>query len=132
MGNWGDDVDFEAKAIKDHQGRFTANFKKIFMDVDEIASKTLEVTDKHPKDSLLKLWAGTMTGMFIFFCLSYQVLYLVSVPFIAFYLIALFRIGSCWKSFGYSVVKFWAMSIVTLGALFAVSRGVLLVVDKLL
>ena len=67
MGNWGDDVDYEAMSIKDHKGRFTINFKKIFMDVDEIALKTLEITDKHPKDSLLKLWAGTMTGMFIFF-----------------------------------------------------------------
>ncbi len=32
MGRWGEDVDYEAMELKDHQGRFTMNFKKIFMD----------------------------------------------------------------------------------------------------
>ena len=49
MGNWGEKLDYEAQAIKDYEGRFTINFKKIYMDVDEISEKTLEVTDKHPK-----------------------------------------------------------------------------------
>ena len=70
MGNWGEESDYEAQAIKEHVGRFTINFKKIFYDVDEISEKTLEVNDKHPKDSLLKLWAGTMVGLFIFFCIA--------------------------------------------------------------
>ena len=132
MGNWGDDVDYEAMSIKDHKGRFTINFKKIFMDVDEIALKTLEITDKHPKDSLLKLWAGTMTGMFIFFLFSFQILYLVTTPCVAFYLIALFRIAGCWKSFGYSAVKFWGMSVCTIACMFALSRGALFLVDKMI
>lgn len=123
MGNWGEDLDYEAQAIKDHEGRFTMNFKKIFMDVDEISEKTLEVTDKHPKDSLLKLWAGTMAGMFVFFLFSYQVFALVMIPFIAFYLIALVRVYKCWKSFKYSGVQFWAMSIVTIIALVALALG---------
>ena len=44
------------------------------------------------------------------------------VPFIAFYLIALVRVYKCWKSFKYSGVQFWAMSVVALVALFALSR----------
>ena len=80
MGNWGEESDYEAKSIKDYNGRFTINFKKIFMDVDEISEKTLEITEKHPKDSLLKLLAGTLIGMFIFFLLSYQVFALVMIP----------------------------------------------------
>lgn len=122
MGNWGDDVDYEAKEIKDFHGRFTINFKKIFMDVDEISEKTLEVTDKHPKDSLLKLWAGTMVGMFIFMLLSYQVFSLVMIVFIAFYLIALFRIAKCWKEFKYNVLTFWIVSFLVMGGMFALSR----------
>lgn len=98
------------------------NFKKIFYDVDEISQKTLEVTDKHPKDSLLKLWAGTMLGIGVFFLFSYQFFALVMVPFIAFYLIALVRIYKCWKSFKYNAVQFWGMSISAMIVLFAVSR----------
>ena len=41
MGNWGDESDFEAKSMQEYQGRFTINFKKIFVDVDEISEKTL-------------------------------------------------------------------------------------------
>ncbi|MBQ6406504.1 MAG: hypothetical protein IJJ64_00525 [Butyrivibrio sp.] len=122
MGNWGDDQDYEAKLIKEHKGRFTMNFKKIFYDVDEISQKTLEVTDKHPKDSLLKLWAGTMLGIGIFFLCSYQFFALVMVPFIAFYLIALVRIYKCWKSFKYNSLQFWGMSIAAMIVLFAISR----------
>ena len=132
MGNWGDNLDYEAQAIKDYEGRFTINLKKIYMDVDEVSQKTLEVTDRHPKDSLMKLWAGTMTGMFIFFVLAYQVFALISIPFIAFYLIALFRIAGCWKSFKYNAANFWAMSIITIGALFAASRLVQMVLEKVL
>lgn len=132
MGNWGDDVDFEAKAIKDYEGRFTVNFKKIYMDVDEISERTLEVTDKHPKDSLMKLWAGAMVGMFIFFLLSYQFFAFIMIPFMAFYLIALFRIYKCWKSFKYSGVQFWSVSAITLVLLFAISRVVQFGVEKIL
>ena len=124
MGNWGDDTDLEVKALKEHEGRFTINFKKIYYDVDDISEKTLEVTDKHPKDSLMKLWAGTMVGMFIFFLLSYQVLALVTLPFLAFYLIGLFRIFKCWKGFKYNGVQFWLMSIAVMAVLFILSRVV--------
>lgn len=122
MGNWGEDVDYEAKEIKDFEGRFTVNFKKIYMDVDEISEKTLEVTDKHPKDSLMKLWAGTMVGIFIFMLLSYQVFALVMIVFIGFYLIALFRISKCWREFKYNLPVFWLVSILTMGGMFALSR----------
>ena len=120
MGNWGDEVDYEAKAIKDYQGRFTVNFKKIYMDVDEISERTLEVTDKHPKDSLMKLWAGTMIAMFIMFLLAYQALIFIMIPFFVFYFIGLIRIYKCWKGFRYSKSQFWIMTICTMIGSFAV------------
>ncbi|MBR5419563.1 MAG: hypothetical protein IK115_00290 [Lachnospiraceae bacterium] len=128
MGNWGED--FEAQKMKDYEGRFTVNFKKIYMDVDEINEKTMEVNEKHPKDSLMKLWAGTMCGMFFFFLLSYQILALVTIPFLAFYLIALVRIGNCWKGFKYSPSRFWLMSVGTILLLFALAMGLQYLVGK--
>ncbi|MBQ3797541.1 MAG: hypothetical protein II842_14915 [Butyrivibrio sp.] len=132
MGNWGDENDYEAKAIKDYEGRFTVNFKKIFMDVDEINEKTLEVNDKHPKDSLLKLWAGTMVGMFIFMLFAYQFLAFVMIPFMAFYLIALVRVYKCWKNFKYNPITFWLMSIGALIVLFAASRVIQFAIENVL
>ncbi|WP_026505349.1 hypothetical protein [Butyrivibrio sp. NC3005] len=122
MGNWGDENDFEAKALKEYEGRFTINFKKIFVDVDEISEKTLEVTDKHPKDSLLKLWAGTMIGFFILFLISYQVFALVTIPFMAFYLLALLRVFKAWISFKYKGSTFCVMSFFSLVLLFAIAQ----------
>lgn len=119
MGNWGDDTDPEVKALKEYNGRFTVNFKKIYMDVDAVIEQTLEVNEKHPKDSLLKLFFGTMTGFFVLFALSYQIVFLVTVPFMAFYLVALFRIGKAWKTFNYSSAQFIIMSIISLVAVFA-------------
>ncbi len=114
MANWGEDVDYEAKELKDYEGRFTVNFKKIFLDVDEINERTLEVTDTHPKDSLMKLWAGCMVSMFILFLLAYKALIFIMIPFFVFYLMALIRIGKCWKGFRYSSSRFWIMSILTI------------------
>ena len=122
MGSWNNLTDYEAERIEDYRGRFTLNFKKIYMDVGEISEKTLEVTDRHPKDALLKLWAGTMAGMFIFFCFSYRFFALFMVPFHAFYLIALVRVFRCWKSFRYSALQFWGMSVAALAVLFVLSR----------
>ena len=88
MGNWGEESDYEAKSIKDYNGRFTINFKKIF----------------------------------IFFLLSYQVFALVMIPFLAFYIIALFRVYKCWKSFNYSSLTFWGMSIAGICVAFALAQ----------
>jgi len=123
MGNWGDETDPEVQELKEYQGRFTVNFKKIYMDVDEIVQKTLTVDDKHPKDSLLKLWAGTMVGFAVLFGLSYQVLFIITVPFMAFYFIALLRILKAWKTFHYSGVTFWLMTIGALIVAAAVGIG---------
>ena len=130
MGNWGEDVDYEAKEIKDYEGRFTLNFKKIFMDVDEINERTLEVTDKHPKDSLLKLWLGAMVGIGVCLLLCYKVFIVIAIPFLVFYLIALFRIHKCWKGFKYSSLQFWLMSITAMTVVFVLTRVFYYFIDK--
>ena len=114
MGNWGDDTDPEVAALKEFKVRFTINFKKIYTYVGELSETVLEVNEKHPKDSLMVLWAGTMTGLFIFFLFSYQITYLVTLPFMIFYFIAVTRIFSAWKSFRYSAVPYWLMTVTAL------------------
>ena len=132
MGNWEKMTDYEAEKMTDYQGRFTINFKKIYLDVDEISERTMEVNEKHPKDSLMKLWAGTMVGMFIFFLAGYHLVILCALPFLFFYLLALVRIGKCWKSFGYSAGKFWLISIPLIVAMFVVAQLLHVLIGKVL
>lgn len=122
MGNWGDETDPEVQGLKEYEGRFTVNFKKIYMDVDEIVQKTLNIDDKHPKDSLIKLWAGTMIAFWVLFALSYQVLFIITIPFMAFYFIALLRIFKAWKTFRYKASSFWIITI--LGLIVAAAAGI--------
>lgn len=121
MGNWGDESDPEVAEIKEYKVRYTVNFKKIFVDVGEMSEHVLEVTDKHPKDDLMKLWAGAMTAYFVFFLLSYKILMIITLPFIVFYFIALVRIGSVWKSFKYKAWQYWLMTIGALIVIFVVA-----------
>jgi hypothetical protein len=121
MGNWGDESDPEVAELKEYKVRYTVNFKKIFVDVGEMSEHVLEVTDKHPKDDLMKLWAGAMTAYFVFFLLSYKILMIITLPFIVFYFIALVRIGSVWKSFKYKAWQYWLMTIGALIVIFVVA-----------
>ena len=121
MGNWGDETDPEVAELKEYKVRYTVNFKKIFVDVGEMSEHVLEVNDKHPKDDLMKLWAGAMTAYFVFFLLSYKILLIITLPFIVFYFIALVRIGSAWKSFRYKASHYWLMTIFSLIGVLAVA-----------
>ena len=132
MGNWEKMTDYEAEKLTDYKGRFTINFKKIYLDVDEISERTMEVNEKHPKDSLMKLWAGTMVGMFLFFLAGYHLVILCALPFLFFYLLALFRIGKCWKSFGYSAGKFWGMRIPLILVMFVAAQMLHMLIGKVL
>ena len=121
MGNWGDDTDPEVAALKEFKVKFTINFKKIYTYVGELSETVLEVNEKHPRDSLMVLWAGTMVGFFIFFLFSYQITYLVTLPFMIFYFIAITRIFSAWKSFNYKAAPYWLMTVAALICEFAIA-----------
>ncbi len=119
MGNWERMTDYEAEKMEEFQGRFTINFKKIYFDIDEISERTMEINEKHPKDSLMLSWAGCMCGMFILFLLAYKVFALITIPFFFFYIMALVKMGKCWKSFKYSGAAFVLMTIAATILLFA-------------
>ena len=122
MGNWGDELDYEAQKLEDFKPKFTINFKKIFMYAGQVEESTLEVNDKHPKDSLMILWAGIMVGIAIFFVVAYNIFTFIALPFLGLYVWALVRVAKCWKGYHYNMVQFWLMTAVTVVASFALSR----------
>lgn len=121
MGNWGDEWDPEVKDKKDPKGRVTLNFKKITADVDEILAATVNVDDKHPKNELMKEWVGAMLGFFLIFLVSYKYACFVTIPFMLFYALAVFRIAGAWKTFKYKRVTFWLMTIACLSVMFVIT-----------
>ena len=62
----------------------------------------------------------------------HQVFALITIPFLAFYMLGLFRIAKCWKSFKYSVAKFWGMSIIGILTVFAAAQILQRLLEKVL
>ena len=124
MGNWEKMTDYEAEKMEEFKGRFTINFRKIYFDIDEISERTMEINEKHPKDSLMLEWAGCMTGLFIVFLFVYEAFALITIPFIAFYIMALVKMGKCWKSFNYKTSVFVLMTVATAAVAFGAAYGI--------
>ncbi|MCR5557239.1 MAG: hypothetical protein K6F75_06740 [Butyrivibrio sp.] len=91
-------------------------------DVDRISENTLDDSDKHPKDCFMKLWAGNMVGMFLFFLLSFRFFALGMFGVFAFYMMSLIRVYMGWRSYRYSRVKFILMSLCTMAGSFAAAK----------
>lgn len=122
MSGWGDEIDVEAQKLEEFKPRFTINFKKIAEWTRLVDESTLEVTKDHPRDSLMILWAGSITGISIFFILCYSIFSFIALPFLLLYAYALYRIGKCWKNYNYGILKYWIMTVLALVASFALSR----------
>ena len=119
---WGEDVDEELNAKKaEFKPSFTLNFKSMVTLVDKIADEVTEYDNKHPKDWLLKYWAGAMGMIFILFCLSYNILILATLMFFGFYGYVIINISKAYKVFGYNRTVYWLMTVGTLIAEFAIS-----------
>ena len=131
-GDWGEHLDYRAKNLREYKGRFTINCFKIFFDVDRISENTLEVTDKHPKDCFMKLWAGNMVGMFLIFLLSFRFFALEMFGVFAFYLMSLIRVYMGWRSYKYSRIEFIFMSLCTMAGSFAVAKVFHYVLDTMI
>ncbi len=122
MGNWGENLDYRAKALKEYEVRFSIHFLKIFFDVDRILDSVLKITDKHPKDSFMKLWAGNMLGVFLVFLASFRYFALPMTVVFIFYMISLIRVYMGWRKCRYSRIQFWLMSILTMTISLAVAE----------
>ena len=120
--NWGEDVDEELTGRQqEFKPKFTINFKKMTFYIDRIVEETKEWDEKHPKDYLMQIWAGAMLMLYVLFLCSYNVLIIATAIFIVFYGYILFQLGKAFKTFGYSRLKYWLMTIITLVILFTIS-----------
>ncbi len=121
MGHWGDEWDPEVQKREDPKGRITINFKKASSDIDNIVDCTQNVDDKHPKNELVKEWAGIMIGFFIMFLISYRVFVFAAIPFMIFYIVCLVKLKNAWKHFGYKLKVPVLVTILVLAAGLAVA-----------
>ena len=120
--NWGDDVDEELQArSEEFKPKFTINFKKMTFYIDRIVEETKEWDDKHPKDDLMKMWAGIMIMMFVLFMCSYNIMLIATVPFFGFYGYVLIQLSRTFKRFGYKRLPYWILTILSLAILFVIS-----------
>ena len=85
MGRWGDDVDEELQQDTDIKPRFMISFKSMINALNNISESMREYDEKHPKDNFHMIWLGTMTMMFLFLCFTFNILCIVTIPFICFY-----------------------------------------------
>ena len=121
MGRWGDDVDEELQQDTDIKPRFMISFKSMINALNNISESMREYDEKHPKDNFHMIWMGTMTMMFLFLCFTFNILCIVTIPFICFYAFVLVKLYSSYKQFGYKRTWYWPTTVVAIGILVAVS-----------
>lgn len=110
MSSW-EAYDDEAKRNTKLEIGYMINFKKMNVMLERIDQETKEWDDKYPKNGLLKIWVSVMVILLLLFSLSHQIICIVTVPFIFFYLYVLFQMGRTWKRFQYNQITFWMMTV---------------------
>lgn len=105
--SWGDEIDEELQQKQDYKVGFLLSFKSMTNAINLITETQHEWDDKHPRDSFRRIWLGDMLMLLIFFCLTYNVLAIASLPFIGFYSFVLIKLAKAYKSFGYKRTGYW-------------------------
>jgi hypothetical protein len=123
---WGDeDVKPSGQDVKINYGRIFS-FKTMSYAVNKIKDETKEFDDKHPKDELMSMWMNCMIVFLVLFAFTYSVLIMATGIFFFFYFYVLVQMGSAWKQFNYSTVKYWLMTvagILVTGAIGTILKG---------
>ena len=103
---------------------FTVNFKKMYVMNNTLREDNGERDENYPKDIFITMYAGIWLAMTVLFCFSKNFLWIVTLPFMVFYVIALVGTFKNWKEYKYKVWQFVLMNIgaflvsATLGVLF--------------
>ncbi len=103
---------------------FTVNFKKMYVMNNTLREDNGERDENYPKEIFLTMYAGIWLAMTVLFCFSKNFLWIVTLPFMVFYVIALVGTFKNWKEYKYKVWQFVLMNIgaflvsATLGVLF--------------
>lgn len=119
--SWGDEVDEELQQKKEYKAKLPLSFKSMTNILNYIEETQREWDDKTPRDSFRRIWAGNMIMMLVFFCATYNVVALVSIPFMGFYFYVLIKLSKAYKHFGYKRGIYWFTTIVTLILLIGVA-----------
>lgn len=112
--SWGDEVDEELQQKKEYKAKFPLSFKSQTNIINYIIETQREWDNKTPRDSFRRIWAGNMTMMFLFFCATYNVVILATLPFMGFYFAVLVKLSRAYKNFGYKRGIYWLTTIVSL------------------
>ena len=110
MSRW-EEYDDEAKEDNRMDFGFVFSFKLMFEYLDKIDQSTKEWDDKYPKKLLINIWASAMVIMLIAFLCSYQIMLIISLPFIFLHLIVLIKEAKIWARFGYSKMQYFLMTV---------------------
>lgn len=121
--SWGDEIDDELKQEKRVKVGFVWNFLSAGTLLRMIEEQTREVTDEYPKRELIKIWASALVVSFLLISVSYSVLLVATLPFVAMYLYLLIQTARVWKQFHYSVATYWLMTVLALAVVVAGGMG---------
>lgn len=121
--SWGDEIDDELKQEKRVKVGFVWNFLSAGTLLRMIEEQTREVPDEYPKRELIKIWASALVVFFLLISVSYSVLLVATLPFVAMYLYLLIQTARVWKQFHYSVATYWLMTVLALAVVVAGGMG---------
>lgn len=119
-----DDYDYDAgrKEERFHIG-FIVSFKSMTLLLNRMEDEIGEFDDQYPRKELLKIWSSIMVVMFVLFLLSYNILFVATLPFIFFYGLALKQLFRAWKRFKYQMGFLRIITLATLVVEIAAALG---------
>lgn len=120
MSRWGDDIDEELKKNEKVKAKFMISFKTMNYVVRQIEETTKEWDDKYPKFELLKIWANVLLFFVVLFTFTYNILIVVTGILFIFYGFIIFQIFGVWRSFKYSSIQYWLMTLAGIAAAFGI------------
>lgn len=120
MSRWGDDIDEELKKNEKVKAKFMISFKTMNYVVRQIEETTKEWDDKYPKFELLKIWANVLLFFVVLFTFTYNILIVVTGILFIFYGFIIFQIFGVWRSFKYSGIQYWLMTLAGIAAAFGI------------
>ena len=123
-----DDYDDEVGKEEKKEFRFTINFKKIDYMCSELIADNSIRDEEYPLNILIKMILGIWCGAAIFFCFSYSVILIVTLPILFFFFLAFLKVKSAWKEYQYPMGKFALFNIAGL----IVSIGIAVLVQTMI
>ncbi|MCQ2497099.1 MAG: hypothetical protein MJ131_10975 [Lachnospiraceae bacterium] len=114
MSNWGDDRDYELEKEERLSCGILLSFKSQLQALNKISDEIRTSDENYPKDCLDNIWLGVMIMLSVFILLTYNIVAIATIPFLAFYGSSLIKLAKTYKEYHYSMTAFWLKTIITL------------------